>query len=63
MIWEFKAALYAARKYEIKHYAIDESSGLVGGNIGILMVIFTFLLEPYSLNRFVVNNSSKKEEI
>jgi len=63
MIWEFKAALYAARKFEIKHYALDEIFGFVGGNIGILMLVFTYILEPYSLNRFVVNNSSKKEEI
>jgi len=31
--------------------------------MGILILFFKFFLEPFSLNKFVVNNSSKKEEI
>jgi len=63
MIWEFHTDINVARKVEIKYYALDEIMGFVGGNMGIVILVCEIFLLPYSLNKFVINKSSKKEEI
>jgi len=63
MLWEFKHDYTEAKRVEIKYYALDEILGFVGGNMNIVMCIVRMFMIPYSLNKFVVTNSSKKEEI
>jgi len=63
MLWEFRPDIDEARKVEIKYYALDEIMGFVGGNMAIVILVLEYFLLPYSLNKFVINNSSKKEEI
>ena len=62
-LWEFTGDSTFKRKVEIKYYALDEVLGLVGGNLSLLLALTSYFVGPYSLVEFIVENSSKKEEI
>ena len=47
----------------IKYYAFDELLGFLGGNLSLIILLAGYFITPYSLINFVVDNSSKKEEI
>ena len=63
MIWEFKADTDEKRKIEIKHRALDEIFGFIGGNLSIVMMFFRFFLVPFSFNKFITKHSVTKDEI
>ena len=62
-LWEFTGDTNFKRKVEISYYAFDEVLGLVGGNLSLLLALISYIVSPYSLVSFIVENSSKKEEI
>ena len=62
-LWEFKVDPHNKRRIEIKYYAMDEILGFIGGFFAIIMQVSGFLVLPFALIEFVVNNSSKKEEV
>ena len=51
------------REIQIKYFALDELLGLLGGFFAIIVSVTSIIMSPISLIEFVINNSSKKEEI
>ena len=63
MIWEFNEDSNKILKIELKHRALDEILGFIGGNLGLVMIICRLFLNPYAFNRFFIKNFTIKEEI
>ena len=62
-LWEFTEDCTYKRKVDIKYYAFDEILQFIGGIFSSLMFFLSFIHSPYSKVKFIINNSSKKEEI
>ena len=62
-VWEFKHDTMNKKVIEIKYYALDEIFGFIGGNLALLTSLVAIIINPFALVKFVILNSSKKEEI
>ena len=62
-VWEFNHDNVNKRILNVKYYALDEILGFIGGNLSIVITIAAVFMNPFSLIDFVIDNSSKKEEI
>ena len=62
-MWEFKVDIANRRTVEIKYYAYDEILAFIGGNFELALRFAGLFMLPFGLIEFVINNSSKLEEI
>ena len=62
-VWEFQHDIVNKKILQIKYFALDEIFGFVGGNLSLALSIAGFVINPFAIIKFVINNSSKKEEI
>ena len=62
-LWEFKSDVTSKRYVTMKYYALDEIMEFIGGNMGLFISLVGILVVPFGEMEFVIDNSSKKEEI